>query len=649
MSNDKPKTEQAGAAGGPPPRSAPPPSPPPPRGPHWITILVAAGALALGVAAGVYWGRSHERALDRGERQHAVAASSQPAQTVQYYTCGMHPQVLLPEPGDCPICHMQLVPVDPSKFGKEIVIDPVIVQDIGIRVTPVITGAVTRVIRTIGTVEYNETAVRDITLKTSGWIEKLYVDYQGKAVEAGQPLLDLYSPDLFAAQEEYLQAYKSRQAASGPATRPVSAVEEVRWDTQLLESARKRLENFGISPAQIKELEQTGKAARTMAIRSPYRGLAVIKNAYEGMKAEAGMQLFRIADLSTVWVMVSLYENQLPMVELGQEANVSLSYIPNQAFAAKVTYIYPYLSKELRQVQVRLELENPRLLLKPGMYANVELHSTLAQNRVLAPREAVIDTGERKVAFVSMGQGRFETRNVMVGEEAQDGMIVIRDGLKSGELVVTSGEFLLDSDARLREARAKMITAGLVGLQKATAAVAGASELASLPPEAAAGIVKVLDDYLQIGRKLSSDTTEGLPAFGKALADGVDALIKIPIPQDEHFWHRHADEAATIRGKALELMGAKDIAAARETFADLGTATGKLLRATGVPPSYGKEVQELHCPMYRAGQGGTNWLQPAGPVRNPYYGQSMLECFDSRESLPVTGAKGPATQPASAE
>jgi len=366
----------------------------------------------------------------------------------------------------------------------------------------------------------------------------------------------------------------------------------------------------------------------------------VAKNVVEGQKVEAGTPLLRIADLSKVWIIVTAYEYQIPYIEAGQKAVMSLPYLPGQTFEGKVAYIYPYMNAELRQVKVRLEFNNPNLLLKPGMYANVELRRTLAIDRTLVPREAVLDTGQRKIAFVSLGGGRFEPREVQVGVEAEGGMLEILDGLKPGERVVTSGEFLLDSEARLREALAKMIQGNLASGQKAEVAAAPAAALRSLPGPLAKALSGVLDGYFQVSDKLAADSIDGVGAPARQVAEGVDAMLKVEIPESEHFWHQHT-EVAEIRGHALELVGAKDIEKVREQFADLSIALSKLARATGVPPAYPKAVEELHCPMYREGQGGTTWLQPAGEPKNPYYGKKMIGCYDRRVTLPVTGAPQP--------
>jgi hypothetical protein len=353
--------------------------------------------------------------------------------------------------------------------------------------------------------------------------------------------------------------------------------------------------------------------------------------------------VYRIADLSKVWVMVTLYEYQLPFVQAGQRAVMSLPYVPGQEFEGKVIYVYPYLDAKTRQVSVRLEFDNPTRLLKPGMYANVELKSTLAAERTLAPRSAILDTGERQVAFVSLGEGRIEPRDVRTGVETADGQVEILDGLRPGEMVVTSGQFLLDSEVTVREALYKMVKGNLAAEQEAVVAVAGASELSALPAPVASTLNVIMSAYFTVSERLADDTTEGITAEARVIASGVDRLLETEIPQDPHFWHEH-DEVATVRGKALELIDLADIDQARLKFADLSVALAKLVRATGVPPTYGTEVQQLHCPMYLEGQGGSVWLQPRGKARNPFMGSIMLECFDERFTLPVTGA-APAEAP----
>ncbi len=585
-----------------------------------LILIVAVGGLIAG-AIGMEAARRTVGLVLAGDAPEAP--TTQPTDgDAKYYTCGMHPWIVLPEPGLCPVCHMDLTPIDPEKFTGEIAIDPMVVQNIGVRTAPVTRGPLVQTIRTVGTVDYNETAVRDINIKVTGWIEDIFVDFLGAKVEAGAPLFELYSPALYAAQEEYLLAYRKTGREGST--------------LDLLEAARTRLDFYDITAEQITRLEERDVAAKTMTIHSPHQGVVISKHANEGMRVDEGMLVYRIADLSTVWVMVALYEHQFPYVEVGQTAIMSLPYIPGQEFRGEVLYIYPYLDTATRQVNVRLAFDNPHGLLKPGMYATVELQSTLAGERTLAPRSAIIDTGARQVAFVSLGEGRFEPRNVKIGVETTSGVVEILSGLSPGELVVTSGQFLLDSEAKIRESLARMIRGDMAADQEAVVATAGASTLSSLPPEAEAALNDVLAEYFAIGDTLADDSIEGISGRGRELASAVDRLLAVEVPDHPHFWHEH-DEVATVRGKALELIDEPDMKAARLTFADLSVALGSVVKATGVPPSLDGEVHQLHCPMYRADQGGTIWLQPKGDVRNPFYGSMMLECFDERVVLPVTG------------
>lgn len=483
--------------------------------------------------------------------------------------------------------------------------------------------------------DYDETGVRDVNIKVSGWIEKLYVDYLGQEVEAGQPLFEMYSPDLYAAQQEYLLAYDN-QDRIGAEFLPDAAA----GARDLLEAARIKLEYFDVTAQQIEALQRSGKPAKTMTIVSPHRGVVIAKHANEGMRVDPGMQVYRIADLSKVWVMVTLYEYQLPFVAMGQPAVMTLPYIPGRTFEGKVIYIYPYLDEKTRQVIFRLEFDNPTGLLKPGMYANIKLQSTLAPQSTLVPRAAVMDTGKRRIAYVSLGEGRFEPREVQVGVETDDGLIEILDGLMPGEMVVTSGQFLLDSEANIREALAKMIKGQPAAEQEAVGVVAGPSQLSALPDAAADAIVDILDGYFALGDTFARDSVGDLSPVAGRIVGAVDVLLDVEIPDDEEFWRKH-DEVATVRGIALELVDETDLEQARLRFADLSAALAKLIKATGVPPSYPTQVHQLHCPMYQKEAGGSIWLQPKGDVRNPFYGSMMLTCFDVRTVLPVTGRSEP--------
>jgi RND family efflux transporter MFP subunit len=382
-------------------------------------------------------------------RHEALAA----VETKTLYTCGMHPQVIQPEPGNCPICGMKLTPIRDQAGSNEntntaantaiITVDPATAQLMNLRTGPVTNGPLRRTIRSVGVVEFDETSLADVTTKFKGWIEKLYVDTTGRQVHRGEPLFEIYSPELYSAQVEYLLALE--QAAKGG----VGA-------DALKASALAKLQFFDVSEQQIAELEKAKQAKRTLAIRSPRDGIVVEKMAVEGQMVDAGMKLYRLADLSLVWVMAQIYEQDLVFVNVGQEAVVRLSYLPDREFRGRVTYIYPTLDEKTRTAKVRMEFHNPGFFLKPGMFATIEVSAELAPSALLVPDMAVLRSGEKNTVFVALDGGRFEPREITLGPRAENNYYQVLSGLNAGDRVVLSGQFMLDSESQLREAIQKM-------------------------------------------------------------------------------------------------------------------------------------------------------------------------------------------------
>ena len=339
-----------------------------------------------------------------------------------------------------------------KKEGKMVEVAPGTVQIsperqqlIGVRIGTVEKRPLQKVIRTNGRVEFDEKRLATISPKIGGWIEELYVDFTGAPVKKGAPLLTLYSPELVSTQEEYLAALRARQELAASPYPEVAAS-----GNALVESARRRLRLWDISEEQIRELEQTGQVRKSLTLYSPYGGIVLEKMAFKGMRVEPGMALYKLADLSVVWLIADIYEYELPLIRLGQQASINLSYLPGEAFTGKAVFIYPYLDAQTRTARVRFEFANPRGTLKPEMYAGVEITIRLG-DKVAVPEGAIIDTGIRKVAIVEKGAGYFEPRDVKLGTKAGDYYEVL-DGLKVGERVVTSANFLIDSESKLKEA-----------------------------------------------------------------------------------------------------------------------------------------------------------------------------------------------------
>ena len=367
------------------------------------------------------------------------------APTEQLYTCGMHPQVIQNRPGNCPICGMKLTPMlRDSANSTTIKIDSATVQNMNFRSDTVKRGAVSRTIRTVSSVDFDETHLTDVSAKFKGWIEKLHADTTGQQVHRGEPLFDVYSPELYDAQIEYLTATWLKPEALSVTGSPKT-------------NAMLRLKFVGFSDEQIEELKNSRKPQRTVTLRSPADGFITEKMVVQGQSVDEGMKLFRIADLGTVWVQAQIYEQDLSFLSLGQEAEVSLSYMPDRKFRGRVTYIYPTVDEKTRTAKVRMEFHNPGYLLKPGMFATVELRAELATDALLVPDSAVLRSGEKNTVFVALEGGKFDPRVVTLGARGEGNVYQVLSGLNEGERVVTSGQFVLDSESQLREAVQKMI------------------------------------------------------------------------------------------------------------------------------------------------------------------------------------------------
>ena len=375
-----------------------------------------------------------------------------------FYRHPMNPQVTSATPKKDEM-GMDFIPVyeeEAEEVAGTVRISPEKIQKIGVKIEEVKKRTLKRTIRTVGRVEHDEARVFNINAKVSGWVEKLYVNRTDLMVHPGEKLLELYSPELVSTQEEYLLAIKAKERVKG------SPSEEVKMSAgSLVQAAKQRLKYWDIADDQIKRLEEEGNIKRTMAILAPAHGIVTEKMINEGQKIEAGEMLFKIIDHSQVWVYGEVYEYELPFVKIGQTAKIIPSYTPAEIYTAAVNHIYTHfgtvrheaegMMEESRTAKIRFELPNPEHKLKLGMYVNVELAVDAAENALTVPDSAVIDTGARQVIFVEKGDGRFEPRNVKVGAQG-DGYYHIISGVKEGEKVVTSANFLIDSESSFRAA-----------------------------------------------------------------------------------------------------------------------------------------------------------------------------------------------------
>jgi multidrug efflux pump subunit AcrA (membrane-fusion protein) len=424
-----------------------------------------------------------------------------PGRRVVYWYDPMHPAYKANKPGIAPDCGMQLVPkfaddgasaqssgtkeqkplfwydaMNPShrydhpgkapdgmdlvpKYADEdtgaaaapgtVKIDATRQQLIGVRTAAVEREPLARQIRTTGQLTADEQKISHVHLKVSGWIEQVYVDYVGQLIKKGQPLFTLYSPDLVSTEEEYLIAKRGEKYLGSSPFPDVAQGSE-----SLLRSSRERLKLWDISDEQIEKLDETGEVSRTLTFYSPVTGFVMDRKAFPQTTVNPDMELYTVADLSDIWVNADIYEYEAPYVRVGQKATMQLSYYPGRTYTGRVTFIYPTVDPVARTIKVRLEFPNPGYELKPQMFADVQLNINYG-TQIVVPQEAVLDSGNQQTVFVARQGGYFEPRMIKIGPKLEDKVVVLA-GLKPGETIVTSGNFLIDSESRLASATSEM-------------------------------------------------------------------------------------------------------------------------------------------------------------------------------------------------
>ncbi|MDT8069527.1 MAG: efflux RND transporter periplasmic adaptor subunit [Terriglobia bacterium] len=386
--------------------------------------------------------------------QQSVGSAPPGERKVLYWYDAMNPTHHYDKPGKAPD-GMDLIPqyAEDSTAGPPpagtVHVDTRRQQLIGVRMGTVEREPLVRTVRTTGQLTADETRIEHVHVKINGYIDKVYVDYVGQLVKKGQPLFTVYSPDLVATQEEYLIAKRGDKAMGK------SDFKEVSQGAQsLLDSARQRLKLWDISDDQIKKLDETGEVSKYMTFYSPVSGFVMDRKAFPQTAITPDMDLYQITDLSKIWVNADIYEYEVPFVKIGQTADMNLSYYAGKTYTGKITYIYPTVDPISRTVRVRIEFPNPKFELKPQMFANVSLQINYG-TQVVVPQEAVLDSGNEQVVFVARGDGYFEPRKIRVGPSL-DGKVVVLAGLKPGESIVTSGNFLIDSESQLKDAMGGM-------------------------------------------------------------------------------------------------------------------------------------------------------------------------------------------------
>ncbi len=413
-----------------------------------LIVGVAAVGLFVGVIAAFF-------AAHRGMSDMSGMKSSKEMQGHEME--GMKGMKGMPMEGAKSMRDMEPMPGMSDASSRAVVVPAVARQLIGVRSALVAQATLNEEIRTVGTVGYDERSFTQVTLKISGWVRKVFINSIGRPVRKGEPLFTVYSPDLLATQDEYLLALKMHaQLAESP-------LDDVKTNANaLVASARERLRLWDVTDSQIKTLGRRGRANPVLTVYAPSSGIVMKREALPGKYVEPGTTLYEIADLSMVWISAEIYESEVAATKVGQPATVTFAAYPGETFSGKVAYVYPTLNPETRTARVRLEFQNPELKLKPGMYGNVTLQTDTVRTLVV-PKEAVLDTGLRQLVFVDRGQGRYEPASVKLGRRSQDAVEVL-DGIKEGDRIVTSGNFLLDAESKLASAASMQGMMGRIGM-----------------------------------------------------------------------------------------------------------------------------------------------------------------------------------------
>ena len=573
----------------------PPPPSPPDGARRWgriftsliFVLLLIGGALALNTGL-IPW---------------QMGATAAGGKSVPKYHCPMHPSVVSDRPGTCPICSMDLVPIgsagdhasdDGPKSGVRgmavVSIAPETRQIMGLKLGVIEKRHMAREVRTSARIVADETRLWRVTTKIDGWVDKLFVAYTGQEVKKGDPLLTIYSPAIVAAQEEYVLALRERGAGT------------------LAQSSRRRLELLDISAGQIQELARTGQVKKDVTLYAPASGVVTGRDVLAGQKIMAGDPLMVIADLSVVWGEADIYQSDLPYVKTGMPLELSLPYWPGKIFNGKVIFVSPTLDSESRTLRARLEIPNSEALLKPGAYGDAQLYYELGE-KLSIPASAVMVGGKHAYAFHDLGDGHLVPAEIKLGARCDD-YYELLSGLNEGDKVVTSANFLVDSESNLKAAMdalagsepADASGAGLQGQERTGRPKSSQSE--EVPPQQ---YEQILAGYLSIQAALASDDFPKAHDAARALA-GLNFAAAQPVSE------------------------APDIATARQQFKPLSSVIISAAHRHGSP--FSGKLYQFFCPMALEKQGG-DWLQKDKETRNPYFGAAMLKCGDVKEEIAV--------------
>ncbi len=574
------------------------------------------------------------------EIDHSGHSAIEAANTV--WTCSMHPQIQMPEAGQCPICGMDLIPLKSSSDGNEspgaLTLSASAQKIAEIQTTTVVRQSVEITLRMVGKLEVDETRVREIAARVPGRIDRLYVDYTGVPVRNGEKLFDLYSPELYSAQEELIQAIRASHQLSQ------STMESTRISaTRTIEAVKERLRLWGLTDAQIEEIEKRGTPSDHVTIVAPMSGIVLHKSAVEGAYVKIGTRVYEIADLSVLWLKLDVYESDLSWMELGLSVDFETDTYPGEKFHGVVAFIDPMLNEKSRSIKVRVNVENPNGRLKPGMFARAVVRAAVGGNDqglpLIIPASAPLVTGTRAVVYVEDADqpGQYHGREVALGPKAGD-FYVIKEGLEEGERVVSNGSFKIDSALQIQAKKSMMNPQGggpapvhQHGSTSPAPVAVDSPEIQAVegvPEEFRLQMDGILAAYFEISAALSHDQFDKAVGSSSKLPAALTAVDESLLPHAGH--SKWAEAKSGLTDASNGIAKADDINMARHEFYKLSVRMIQTVRSFGA--SGQMPVLVFNCPMAMDGD-GADWLQATAGTENPYYGSQMFKCGSQTETL----------------
>ncbi len=586
----------------------------------WIT---GAAALIIGLGLGwIMFGGSSS-----GNNEHTeVTADSHKDETI--WTCSMHPQIRMDKPGKCPICGMDLIPLEEQQQQEEesspdeITLTPSAIALANIETVTVKRGIPEKTVYLLGTVKPDERNIAELTARFGGRIEKLYINFTGQDVKKGEKLATIYSPELIAAQRELLEAAKYKN------TNP-----------SFYKSARTKLKLWDLTDQQIDDLENSGKTQHYFDLLSPITGTVTKRDVAIGDYVKVGSPMFEVIDLNKVWVMFDAYEKDLPWIQKGDEINFTIQSLPGKTFKAKVKYIDPFLDPKTRVAKVRVELNNPKKLLKPEMYAAGILKSKMKKtNDLLIPKSAILWTGKRAVVYVKVPnrkQPTFVYREVTLGPEAGNFYVVL-SGLKEGEVIAMNGVFNIDAAAQLAGKPSMMNPEGgkvntMPGMDmggrtddvKSQKSGKKKPSKPEVPMDFKIQLGKVVDSYLQLKDAFVKSDGKSIEEAAQKTLDALDNVDMTLLKGDAHIQWMKIEKPLKENLKGIIQM--KGLEMKRSHFSIVSDNIAKAIEMFGISGSKTSSLYLEFCPMAFDNK-GAYWVSESKEIRNPYFGDAMLTC-----------------------